>query len=67
MRSASSYGRGLSRMASTKLKMATLAPTPIAKVRTATIVNPRLFLSVRPAYRRSWLNDDIFRLLECSP
>jgi len=54
-------------MASTKLKMATLAPTPIAKVRTATIVNPRLFLSVRPAYRRSWLNDDIFRLLECSP
>src|SRR5436305_90302 len=47
------YGRGFKRTPSTKLKMAVFAPIPIASVRTATAVKPRLFRNVRKPYRRS--------------
>jgi hypothetical protein len=42
MRSAFWYGRGFSSTASTKLKIAVFAPMPMARVRIATMVNPRL-------------------------
>jgi hypothetical protein len=50
IRSASAYGSGFSRAESTKLKIAVLAPIPMASVSSETMVNPGLFASVRQAY-----------------
>src|SRR5689334_1805279 len=53
IRSAFSYGRGLSRTPSTKLKIAVLAPIPNASVSRATIAKPGLRASIRALYRKS--------------
>src|SRR5579859_184038 len=47
-------GSGRSRTALTTLNIVVLAPIPRPRVRTHTIVNPGLFLSVRSAYLASW-------------
>ena len=53
MRSGSLKERGLSSTAFTTLNMAAFAPMPKAITNTATEVNPRFFLSMRPAKRKS--------------
>jgi hypothetical protein len=47
-------GKGRSKRASAKLKMAVLAPIPIASDSAAITVNPGLFASTRKAWRISW-------------
>ena len=47
------YGSGRSRMVSMMLKIAVLAPMPMASVRAATRANPRAFPKFRNAYRKS--------------
>src|SRR5262245_29151432 len=55
-RSGSGYGRGFSSSALTTLKIAVLAPIPIARDATITNVTPGVRLKVRRAYRRSCRN-----------
>ena len=53
MRSGSANGSGRNRAAYTMLNIVVVAPMPIARIRTARAAAPRMFLSVRPAYRTS--------------
>ena len=53
MRSGLLNGRGLSSTAFTTLNIAAFAPMPKAITNTVTEVNPRFFLSMRPAKRKS--------------
>src|ERR1700750_2566797 len=53
-RDGSRYGSGLTRVASTKAKMAVLAAMPNANTRMAVTAKPGLWLSCRAAKRRSW-------------
>jgi hypothetical protein len=53
-RSGAAYGSGRSRVASTRAKMALLAPMPRARVAAATSVNAGAFLSCRNANELSW-------------
>jgi hypothetical protein len=52
-RSGALYGNGLSNTAFTTLKMAVFAPIPSARVKTATVVKPGLFTSIRNPKRAS--------------
>src|SRR3954462_1707801 len=57
MRPGLGYDSGRSSTALTSEKIAVLAPTPSASVRTATRVKPGLRRQVRPAYRKSCATD----------
>src|SRR5277367_5038346 len=52
-RSACGYGSGLSNNAFVTLKIAVVAPMPIASESKMAAVNPAFFVSMRRAYRRS--------------
>src|SRR5215469_5722840 len=52
-------GSGLSSTALTTLNIAVVTPMPSAIVTTATVANPGLLLSLRSAYRKSWVNEFI--------
>src|SRR5262245_20486156 len=67
MRSGCGYGRGCSKTASTTVKMAVLAPMPIAMAARATAVTARLRRIVRRAYFRSARNVSIGFLDDSSP
>ena len=65
-RSGALYGSGRSSTALTTLKMAVLAPMPIARVKVTTAVKPGCFLNSLRACRRSWSSVLMLRLDELS-
>ena len=67
MRSGCGYGSGCSRTASTTVKIAVLAPMPMASAASAIAVNPRFRRIVRRAYFRSAMTLSIRNVDEKRP
>ena len=62
-RSGAAYGSGRSSVASTRAKIALLAPMPSARVAAAISVNAGAFLSCRSANEMSWRSSSIITIL----